>query len=770
MDDEKQRPPTGWRFSGGEMLELVQSKDWSKTALGAREGWSASLKMAVDIVLASPFPMALRWGPDFTLIYNGGYRPILGDKHPWALGRPAREAWSEVWSQIEPAHLAILEGGPAIFNDNVLLRIQRRGEVWDDAHFIVSYSPVRDETAPTGVGGVFVTAIEITERLENEAALAEKTRALEILNRTAKAVAVETDVERVVQTVTDAGVELVGAQFGAFFYNVLDEAGGSYMLYSLSGVPREAFSKFPMPRNTAVFAPTFAGEGVVRSGDITQDPRYGHNAPRQGMPEGHLPVRSYLATPVKSADGTVLGGLFFGHADRDVYGEATEEFVSTLAGQAAIAIDRARLFEAPRREVAQRTLAEAELQQLNATLEERVAAQVAERALAEEALRQSQKMEAVGQLTGGVAHDFNNLLTVILGGLDTILRSGPADHGRIRRAAEMAQQGAQRAASLTARLLAFSRRQPLQPRPCDLNALVRDMTELLHRTLGETIELEGVLSPRLWRVEVDPNQLESAILNLAVNARDALPGGGKLTIETANASLDETYVATEAEVVAGQYVVISVSDNGAGMSKEVLARVFEPFFTTKEVGKGTGLGLSMVYGFVKQSGGHVTVYSEEGQGTSIKLYLPRHLGDGALTAANAPQPPPAHGDEVILMVEDNEDVRAYSAMILKELGYHVLEAADADAALALLDRTPQVDLLFTDVVLPGKSGRVLADTALAMRPGLPVLFTTGYSRNAIVHHGRLDAGVQLLSKPFTFDQLAVRVRDILDASRRAKQV
>jgi signal transduction histidine kinase len=401
------------------------------------------------------------------------------------------------------------------------------------------------------------------------------------------------------------------------------------------------------------------------------------------------------------------------------------------------------------------------LRLLNASLEERVAAEVAERFRVEDALRQAQKMEAVGQLTGGVAHDFNNLLTIIIGGLDTVRRNAPDDNARLMRALDMAAQGAQRAVTLTSRLLAFSRRQPLDPKPLELNAVVRDSTELLHRTLGETIELEAVLAPRLWLVEVDQNQLENAILNLAVNARDAMPSGGKLTIETANTLLDESYAAVDSEVVPGQYAMICVTDSGVGMPKEVAARAFEPFYTTKDVGKGTGLGLSMVYGFAKQSGGHVTIYSEPGHGTTVKLYFPRYRG--ALMSEASTQPSPqGMSHERILVVEDNADVRAYSMSILTELGYEVLEAHDAESGMAIVRQPGRIDLLFTDVVLPGKSGRMLADEALAVRPDLKVLFTTGYSRNAIVHQGRLDPGVNLITKPFTFEQLARRLRDVLD--------
>ena len=595
-----------------------------------------------------------------------------------------------------------------------------------------------------------------------------QTRALQIINRAGAAISGDLDLAHLVQTITDAAVELTGAEFGAFFYNVLDQQGEWYTLYTLSGAPMEAFSRFPMPRNTPVFGPTFAGEGIVRSDDITQDPRYGTMEPHRGMPKGHLPVRSYLAAPVKSRTGEVLGGLFFGHSQTGVFDADSEERVVALASQAAVAMDNASLFQAAQRELEQRRKAEAELQALNASLEERVEAEVARRAEAEDALRQAQKMEAVGQLTGGVAHDFNNLLTVIIGGLDTIRRAKPGDTARVERAVDMALQGALRAANLTGRLLAFSRRQPLEPKRLEINALVRDMTELLHRTLGEQIELEGVLAPRLWAIEADQNQLESAIINLAVNARDAMPGGGKLTLETANTLLDESYTATDSEVVPGQYVVISVSDTGFGMSSRTLERVFEPFFTTKDPGRGTGLGLSMVYGFVKQSGGHVTIYSEEGQGTTVKLYFPRFRGEA--TAEQIPQKvamPRGSQGEVILLVEDNHDVRAYSRMILSELGYGVVEATEAEAAVAILASDQRVDLLFTDVVLPGRSGRALADEAAVLRPGLKVLYTTGYSRNAIVHHGRLDPGVQLITKPFTFEQLALRVRDVLDQPRPA---
>ena len=627
-------------------------------------------------------------------------------------------------------------------------------------------TPIRD--ADDQIVGFTKVIRDRSSKRQAEEAILEERRALEILNRASSALAAETDLHKLVQVVTDAGVELTGAEFGAFFYNVLDD-GGSYMLYTLSGAPMEAFSKFPMPRNTDVFGPTFTGEGIVRSDDITKDPRYGRNEPYKGMPEGHLPVRSYLAVPVISRNGEVIGGLFFGHADVGIFTERSERGLAGLAAEAAVAIDNVRLFQALQLELEQRRQTEARLQELNEQLEQRVDAEVARRAEAEEALRQAQKMEAVGQLTGGIAHDFNNLLTVVTGNIgraQRALQAADFTDARTERSLLNALKGAERAAALTQRLLAFSRRQPLAPKPIDVDKLVTGMSELLQRALGETIQLEIVTSPGLWRVEADPNQLESAILNLAVNARDAMPSGGELTIETANAQLDPSYAAREAEVPPGQYAMIAVTDTGTGMPKEVLERAFEPFFTTKDVGKGTGLGLSMIYGFVKQSGGHVKIYSEEGQGTTIKIYLPRLLS-ASMASETSTDHRGVEGSarqEVVLIVEDDDDVRTYTVESLQELGYHVLEAPDGPSALRLMENHQgPIDLLFTDVVMPGMSGRELADEARLIQPSLRVLYTSGYTRNAIVHGGRLDQGVEMIMKPFTFEELAQKVRDMLDS-------
>jgi PAS domain S-box-containing protein len=714
-------------------------------------------------------------------------------------------------------------------------------------------------------------------RLQQETArrLMEDARILEVLNQVGTTIAAELDLGRAVQAVTDAATELTGASFGAFFYNVLNDRGESYTLYTLSGASREAFSRFPMPRNTQVFGPTFRGEGVVRSSDITQDARYGHNAPYRGMPEGHLPVRSYLATPVTSRSGEVLGGLFFGHPEPGVFSEKAERIVVGIAAQAAIAIDNARLYQAAQSEIARRTEAQDALRQLNETLELRVAQALAERdrlwelsadllaigddvghlrrvspswtrvlghgvealmsqnyadlvhpddraeaaraiatlrarggsvsyegrmrradgtwcwvawtlsadphhnevhgvgrdvtaakeaaeALrqAEEALRLAHKMEAVGKLTGGVAHDFNNLLQVIGGNLQLLSRDVVGNE-RAEKRVNNALAGVARGSKLASQLLAFGRRQPLAPKVVNLGRFIRGLDDMLRRALGDSIEIETVVSGGLWNTLVDPFQVENALLNLAINARDAMQGHGRLTIEAGNALLDDDYAARHADVLPGQYVMVAVTDTGSGMTPEVLEHVFEPFFTTKPEGRGTGLGLSMVYGFIKQSKGHVKIYSEPGQGTTVRLYLPRERQEEDLEI-ELDTGPIAGGTETILAVEDDEEVRTTVVEMLAELGYRVLRARDAQSALAIVESGVPIDLLFTDVVMPGPlRSPELARKTRERLPGVAVLFTSGYTENAIVHGGRLDEGIELLSKPYTREALARKIRHVL---------
>jgi signal transduction histidine kinase len=396
---------------------------------------------------------------------------------------------------------------------------------------------------------------------------------------------------------------------------------------------------------------------------------------------------------------------------------------------------------------------------------EAIEALVAERTAALEQtsaqLQQAQKMEAIGNLTGGMAHDFNNLLTVVVGNLD-VLRDAIADNPRASALADAAMRAAIRGAELIRRLLAFARRQPLAPKLIDVGELVLGMTELLRRTLGEHIEIAVAGGHGLWPVMIDPAQLDAAIVNLATNARDAMPKGGRLTVETRNARLDADYVALNPEAVPGDYVLVEVSDNGGGMTPEILVKAFEPFFTTKDVGEGSGLGLSMVFGFVKQSEGHIKIYSEPGEGTTVRIYLPRAARPAEATATGASSPPAPRGRETILVVEDNEDVRNVVVRQLADLGYTALAAANPRAALAILkDPAAKIDLLFTDLIMPGgMSGHDLAHAAVAHRPGLAVLFTSGYPGNSLRNGDRIKDGEHFLGKPYRRDDLARKLREI----------
>jgi signal transduction histidine kinase/ActR/RegA family two-component response regulator len=379
--------------------------------------------------------------------------------------------------------------------------------------------------------------------------------------------------------------------------------------------------------------------------------------------------------------------------------------------------------------------------------------------------RQAQKMEAVGQLTGGIAHDFNNMLAVIGGCLNILKRKIARGEGDMETLIDNANECVDRTAKLTHSLLAFSRQQPLAPEVVDVNKLVANMSELILRMLGSSLKVETVLASGLWRTRVDPNQLESALLNLAVNARDAMPDGGTLTIETGNASIDEEYAQHHVEVQAGQYVLVAATDSGTGMAPEVVAKAFDPFFTTKGPGKGTGLGLSQVFGFVKQSGGHIKIYSEIGHGTTIKIYLPRYVGEGenGFPSRQRIAQAPLRGspETVILVVEDEARMRGVAVEMLAELGYGVLAAENATHALSLIDKRPNIALIFTDIVMPDMNGRALADEARRRRPGLPVIFTTGFTRNSVIHQGVLDAGVNFLAKPFSIEQLGKMIATVL---------
>lgn len=448
----------------------------------------------------------------------------------------------------------------------------------------------------------------------------------------------------------------------------------------------------------------------------------------------------------------------------DEIGILVDAFNSMLAevGDRAKALEESN--QALRLEMDERLAAEEALRQLNMTLEDRIIERTVELERAHAQLRQSQKLEAVGQLTGGVAHDFNNVLQVISGNLQLLQMSLASDADAQRRL-QTAAYAADRGAKLSSQLLAFARRQPLKPVPINLSRILRGMDDLLRRALGESVEIETVVAGGLWTTLVDPNQLENVILNLAINARDAMKGDGKLTLELGNAMLDDHYVSTEPDVLAGQYVMLAISDTGSGMTPEVLARAFEPFFTTKREGEGTGLGLSMAYGFVKQSNGHIRIYSEVGVGTTIRIYLPRST-QPEVTVSPQADTRITGGTETILVVEDDAVVQATVIDMLSQLGYTILKASDGQSALRILQSGVFIDLLFTDVVMPGPVRSTdLAKQAKQLFPEIEVLFTSGYTQNAIVHGGRLDPGVELLSKPYRREELARKIRYMLSSKR-----
>jgi PAS domain S-box-containing protein len=694
----------------------------------------------------------------------------------------------------------------------------------------------------------------IEELGESRDRLARETHMLELLNGTAMQVAAGLELETIVQRVVDAGVELTGAAFGAFLHNTTDATEDSHPPAMLASFPKDVFAQFPMPRIRAMFAPTFSGQAIVRSDDIARDPRYGPGGTDHG--NSGQKITSYLAVPVTSRSGDVLGGLFFGHPQPGVFDDRAEQMAGGLAAQAAVAMDNARLFrdvqsanESLEARVEERTRERDRMWRLSSDLmavsdaegkllavnhawttllgwpEDRllvtnlldlvhpedvdaikqqmarlehgdpvsnfesrlrgrdgsfrriawmaspdkgllyaVGRDVTAQREIEEQLRQSQKMEAVGQLTGGIAHDFNNLLQGLTGSLDLVgRRLTQGRTGDVQRFIAAAMTSANRAAALTHRLLAFSRRQPLNPTTVKANGLVASMEDLLRRSLGERIELELVLAGGLWPTLCDANQLENAILNLCINARDAMPDGGKLTIETANVDLDGGYAASVADVRPGQYVCIRVTDTGTGMSHDTISRAFDPFFTTKPLGQGTGLGLSMIYGFARQSEGYAKIDSELEKGTTIKLYLPRHRGREETAAATVMAMEDNSGEhgETVLVVEDEPVVRGLIVELLGELGYRVIEADDGPTGLTVLQSDQPIDLLVTDIGLPGLNGRQIADAARTKRPDLKVLFMTGYAENATLAHGFLEHDMEMITKPFPMEILAQRLTKMM---------
>src|SRR6187401_2120377 len=703
------------RAPRGEMAARVAVYDWSATPLGPRESWPPSLKLIVATILASQFPMAVRWGADFVLIYNDGYLPILGEKHPRALGLPFRDAWPEVEDQLGPLHRGLLAGTrEAFFSEDLPLRLRRHGPDLEEVWFTLSYSPIPDDTAPTGVGGVLMTAVETTDRKRVETALRER----------------EAELARVQQIGQVGGVEVFLTD------GFRNRRSPEYLI--IHGLPPEAVNEThedwvrrihpeDRERTERQFIEAVHGDAreyraeyrIVRPSD-GQVRWIQVRSEIERTPEGkplrlvgaHIDIteRKRAEMALQQLNETLEQEVEKRTRERDRLWSVSDDLIGVAnfagywvsinpAASAILGWSRNELLAMPiaslwhpddanttmehRRHLVQGGPTERFQNQyrhkdgsyrwlswssngedglIYATgrdvTAEREAAEVLRRT--EEQLRQLQKMEPVGQLTGGIAHDFNNLLTGILVSLDLMQkRVTQGRYGEIERYTTLAKTSANRAASLTHRLLAFARRQPLAPKPVNLDQLVASMEELLRRSIGEQIRLDIVASGGLWSTFCDPHQLESALLNLAINARDAMPDGGVLTIETANAHLDARYAAELRDVEPGQYVALSVSDSGVGMSAAVQARAFDPFFTTKPIGQGTGLGLSMIYGFARQSDGHVKIDTTPGMGSTIRLYLPRFTGEGDVQATpeQGAEANPSGGGQTVLVVEDEALVR-----------------------------------------------------------------------------------------------------------------
>jgi PAS domain S-box-containing protein len=684
-------------------------------------------------IFDSPFPICLWSGPQFALVYNDAYRRILAAKHPAALGQPGSSVWAEIWEELEPQFDGVRKGGdPIYFEDAPFVMARLEGGGTETAWFNYALSALRDEDG--SVAAVLNITPETTGRVLVERRLAEEQAALARSEAHARL-----NSERVQLALA------AGAIIGTWHWDL----------------PTDRFTVDEAFARAFGLDPALGREGIPLAQIIStvhSDDRAAlTEAIEEAIARGGVYAHQYRT---RRADGNYYWLEASGRVDKAPDGTALR-FPGVL-----IDIEKRRANEAERVRVTE------ELRSLNETLEQRVADGTAELMRTEEALRQAQKMEAVGQLTGGLAHDFNNLLAGISGSLE--LMQTRMQQGRlndVERFMAAAQGATKRAAALTHRLLAFSRRQTLDPKPTNVNRLVDGMQDMIQRTVGPSIPVEAVGAGGLWPVLVDPSQLENSLLNLCINSRDAMPDGGRITIETANRWLDER-TAKKHDIPEGQYLSLCVTDTGTGMPPEVIARVFEPFYTTKPIGEGTGLGLSMIYGFAKQSGGQVRIYSEVGKGTTVCIYLPRHYGqiedEGPSTESRVL--PRSEQGETVLVVDDEPTVRMLITDILEELGFTAIEAGDSAAGLKVLQSDVRIDLLVTDVGLPGgMNGRQMADAGRVSRPDLKVLFITGYAENAAVGNGQLAPGMAVLTKPFPVETMAARIRSMVEAGKEQQR-
>ncbi|WP_415260807.1 ATP-binding protein [Pseudomonas chlororaphis] len=692
----------GWK---GEMAARIQAFDWSVTELGALDRWSSSLCSAVQLLLASPVPLVMLWGRSGYMIYNDAYAEFAGGRHPYLLGCQVEQGWPEVADFNRHVLDTCLAGGTLSYRNKelVLLRNGQPEHVWMDLY----YSPVAgDDQAPAGVMAIVV---------ETTAHVLSEQRRQEVEN------AYRAENERV-QLALNAG-----ALLGSFVWDIkADRLSGDECFARTFSYPLE------QPLDDLSMA---VADSRVHPEDLARIKEQLAYSLQKGVP--------YNAEyRIRRADGSYLWVMGCGRCEFDDAGQALR-FPGVLI------------------DIHERKMAEESLLQLTRNLEQRVAEEVNARVSAEEQLRQSQKLEAIGGMTGGVAHDFNNLLQVIAGNLHLLARHEP-DNANVQRRVGAAITAVERGAKLSAQLLAFARRQPLSPEVYNPCRIPDSLSELLQRALGETIDIDVQLPAQPWCIKVDRGQLENALLNLAINARDAMKGEGTIGIRGENVVLDRGFCAGKG-ITAGDYLCLSVADTGDGMPPEVLKQAFEPFFTTKRDGLGTGLGLSMVFGFVKQSGGHIEMLSTPGQGTTVRMYFVRSTEQEPGVAPRRGQRL-GHGQETILVVEDNEDVRAAAVELLEHAGYKVLVAANGDAAMQLLLNGARVELIFTDVVMPGLiKSTDLALWAKTQSPAVAVLFTSGHTRDIISCNHQLSPDTYLLSKPYSPDALTAMVRSVLEA-------
>ncbi|OWJ88611.1 hybrid sensor histidine kinase/response regulator [Haematobacter massiliensis] len=830
---------SGWPLGGGACGDILRRGAFSTELAGPVSDWGAAMRMTVANLLETPVPTVLMWGQKGALFYNNSYAPLLGSRHPAAMGRSALSVLPEVadWNA-EILRRVFAGETPAYQNQRLRLR---DGEHETEYVFDLFYAPVRDFSGE--IRGALCKVMDNTARIKAETALARREAELSSVTNAMPALVALVDADLTYRFANDYYRQLLGHDPAEMIGRTIGEMIGPALMGDREAGLRRAlqgndvqeyFHLRDIDGNLHYFDVRYLPQRDATTGQITgimiiafdetdrvarqEDLTYSNHRFRRAIDAVH----GVLWT--NSADGRMVGeqpgwasltgqsegeyqgygwanalhpddvepsiaawqravatrGVFeYEHRVRrhdDVWRTFAVRAVPVIGSDGQIRewvgvhtdITHQRAAEAALRdqaetlaaEVRQRERAEADLRSLNEALEARVISEISERRDAEKKLAHAQKMESLGKLTGGVAHDFNNLLQVVSGNLQLLARDvGGIPRAETRVASAMA--GLQRGAKLAAQLLAFGRRQALEPKVVNVGRFISGMDELLRRALGEGVEVETILGGGLWNTFIDQAQVENALLNLAINARDAMEGSGRLTIEVANAHLDDDYARQHDEVTPGQYVMIAVSDTGCGIPPEIAEKVFEPFFTTKGEGKGSGLGLSMVYGFVKQSGGHVKLYSEQEHGTTIKLYLPRSL-EAEDIAVPRDEGQIVGGNETVLVVEDDDEVRAIVVDMLKDLGYRVLKSPDASAALNVVESGVPIDLIFTDVVMPGPlKSPDLARKAKERIPGVAVLFTSGYTENSIVHGGRLDAGVELLSKPYTREALARKLRHVL---------